>query len=221
MTEFGWLRDPAEDGVQCADNDPNFSGFAWLRVSGQTQAAYTVRAFDWADRHWAWAGPMFLWNLNWSLYPPDVNALCSHMRWFSVLRRDGSTLPVFDRVAGMPHRPSDYLPRMTLYAQNMTVETSAFCPGSVMVGEFTVLNTGYPGAFTASVQAAAPPGGPEVEVYPPTVDSGDTVQVFADTETLPPGLHVIYVNVTATVDDQMMAQAIQGYIVVNDVQGGC
>jgi hypothetical protein len=32
---------------------------------------------------------------------------------------------------------------------------------------------------------------------------------------------VIYVNVTATVDDQMMAQAIQGYIVVNDVQGGC
>ncbi|GIV82005.1 MAG: hypothetical protein KatS3mg051_1359 [Anaerolineae bacterium] len=219
LTEFGWLRDPAEDGVTCSDSDPNFAGFAWLRVSGQTQADYTVRAFDWADRHWPWAGPMFLWNLNWALYPPDMTPLCSHMRWFSLLRADGSPLPVFQRVASMPRRFSDYLPRLTLYARDMTVETGMACPGSVPVGEFQVVNSGYPGTFTAQVEGVSPPDGPALEVYPPRVASGDTVQVYADTTNLLPGLHTIYVNVTASIGDQLVAETIQGYIVVTD--GGC
>jgi hypothetical protein len=221
MTEFGWLRDPAEDGVSCSDSDPNFAGFAWLRVSGQTQADYTVRAFDWADRYWPWAGPMFLWNLNWSLYPTGVTPLCSHMRWFSILRNDGSTLPVFERVANMMRRPSDYLPHLTIYAPDMTVETNQSCPGSIMVGEFKVLNTGYPGHFSAIVSAASPPDGPPIEIYPPDVTNGDTVQVFADTKDLMPGMHIIYINVTATINEQMVGEMIQGYIVVSDVQGGC
>jgi hypothetical protein len=219
LTEFGWLRDPAEDGVTCSDSDPNFAGFAWLRVSGQTQADYTVRAFDWADRHWPWAGPMFLWNLNWALYPPDMTPLCSHMRWFSLLRADGSPLPVFQRVAAMPRRFSDYLPRLTLYARDMTVEASMACPGSVLVGEFQVVNSGYPGTFTAQVEGVSPPDGPMLEVYPPRVASGDTVQVYADTANLLPGLHTIYVNVTATIGEQIVAEMIQGYIVVTE--GGC
>ncbi|MBI5958749.1 MAG: hypothetical protein HY866_08440 [Chloroflexi bacterium] len=221
LTEFGWLRDPAEDGISCSDADPNFAGFAWLRVSGQTQADYTARAFDWADRYWPWAGPMFLWNLNWSLYPPGVNALCSHMRWFSILRSDGSTLPVFSRVANMTRRTSDYLPRLTIDAHNMTVETSAECPGSVMVGEFDVINTGYPGSFSATVTGATPPNGPALDIYPPIVSNGDRVQVFADTHDLPPSMYVIYLNVSATIGDQVVSQMIQGYIVVTDVQGGC
>lgn len=221
MTEFGWLRDPAEDGVSCSDSDPNFTGFAWLRVSGQTQAAYTVRAFDWADRHWPWAGPMFLWNLNWSLYPPGITPLCSHMRWFSVLRSNGSTLPVFEQVANMPHRYSDYLPHLTIYAPQMTVQASTYCPGSVMVGEFKVINTGYPGSFTAAVSAVVPPGGPKPDIYPPNVKNGDTVQVFADTKGLSPGMYLIYINVSSTIGDQMVAEMIQGYVVVSDLQGGC
>lgn len=221
MTEFGWLRDPAEDGVSCSESDPNFAGFAWLRVSGQTQADYTVRAFDWADRYWPWTGPMFLWNLNWSLFPTGMTPLCSHMRWFSILRSDGSTLPVFERVAGMSRRTSDYLPHLTIYAPDMTVETSLSCPGSIMVGEFKVLNTGYPGHFSASVSAASPPDGPPVEIYPQEVSNGDTVQVFADTQDLSPGMYIIYVNVTATINDQMVAEMIQGYIVVSEGQGGC
>jgi hypothetical protein len=221
LTEFGWLRDPAEDGVQCSDSNPDFAGFAWLRVSGQTQADYTVRAFDWADRHWPWAGPMFLWNLNWALYPPGVSPMCSHMRWFSILRSDGSPLPVFERVAAMPHRYSDYLPHLTIYAHNMTVETSVECPGSVMVGEFEVVNSGYPGSFSARVESVSPPGGPGLEVYPPRVRSGDTVQVFADTTGLSPGLHVIYVNTEATIGGQIVSEVIQGYIVVTETAGGC
>lgn len=214
MTEFGWLRDPAEDGVHCADSDPNFAGFAWLRVSGQTQADYTVRAFDWADRHWPWAGPMFLWNLNWSLYPHDVDPACSHMRWFSVLRSDGSPLPVFERVAAMPRRTSDYAPRLTLYAEQMTAEASFACPGSIKVGEFDVVNAGYPGRFTATVEAPASPVGPAVEVYPPEVSSGERVSVYADTTGLAPGVYTVYVNATAAIGGDLVSEMIQGYIVV-------
>jgi hypothetical protein len=221
LTEFGWLRDPAEDGIQCSDGDPNFAGFAWLRVPGQTQADYTVRAFQWADQHWPWAGPMFLWNLNWSLYTPDIVPTCSHMRWFGILRSDGSPLPVFERVATMPRRYSDYQPQLTIYARDMTVENSIFCPGSVLVGEFDVVNSGFPGTFAATIEAVTPPGGPPVEVFPPTVTNGDTVQVYADTTGLDFGMHVIYVNVTATIAGELMSQSIQGYLVINDMQGEC
>jgi hypothetical protein len=221
LTEFGWLRDPAEDGIQCSDSNPDFAGFAWLRVSGQTQADYTVRAFAWADRQWPWAGPMFLWNLNWALFSPGVNGLCSHMRWFSIVRSDGSPLPVFERVAAMSRRYSDYLPRLTIYAAQMSVETSVACPGSVMVGEFSVINSGYPGRFSANIQAVAPPGGPTIEIYPASVQNGDKVQVFADTTGLPSGLHIIYINTEATIGAQTVSEMIQGYIVVTDQAGGC
>lgn len=221
LTEFGWLRDPSEDGVFCSDSDPNFSGFAWLRVSAETQADYTVRAFDWADRNWPWAGPMFLWNLNWALYGPAVSPMCSHMRWFGVLKADGTRLPVFYRVAAMPHRYSDYLPNLTIYAEDLSVETSIYCPGSVLVGEFVVVNSGYPGNFTATVEVATPPGGPTVEIYPERLRSGDTVQVYADTSDLAPGLHIIYLNVQTTIGGRAVAEVIQGYIVVTDLRGGC
>lgn len=221
LTEFGWLRDPAEDGVQCADSDPNFAGFAWLRVSGQAQADYTVRAYQWADRNWPWAGPMFLWNLNWSLYPYGVDPLCSHMRWFSVLRADGSPLPVFHSVANMPRRYSAYQPQLTLFAEHMTAEASVYCPGSVLVGEIHIANSGYPGSFRGVVEAVAPPGGPALSVYPESVRSGDLVQVYADTTGLDPGLHAIFVNVTATISGETVGETIQGYIVVTDVAGGC
>lgn len=222
LTEFGWLRDPAEDGVQCSDSDPAFAGFAWLRVSGPMQADYTVRAYEWADEHWPWAGPMFLWNLNWALYPPETNALCSHMRWFSLLRADGSPTVTFQRVAAMPRRASDYAPSLAVYAEDMTADASMFCPVSLKVGSFQVLNAGYPGTrFSAEVQAVVSPTGPPVEVYPPTAYSGDTVEVYANTTGLGPGLYVIYVNVTAIIGGDLVAQMVQGNVVINDVQGPC
>jgi hypothetical protein len=222
LTEFGWLRDPAEDGVQCSDSDPNFAGFAWLRVSGQTQADYTVRAYQWADEHWPWAGPMFLWNLNWALYPPETNALCSHMRWFSLLRADGSPTVTFQRVASMPRRVSDYAPSLGVHAQEMTGEASMFCPISLRVGSFEVINAGYPGTrFTAEVQAVASPTGPPIEVYPPTVQSGETVVVYANTTGLGPGQYLVYINVTASINGDLVSQMVQGSVVINDVQGPC
>jgi hypothetical protein len=143
------------------------------------------------------------------------------MRWFGVLDSKGNPLPVFERVAAMPRRYSDYLPHLTIFAENMSAETSIYCPGSVLVGEFEVINSGYPGDFTATVDIAVPPGGPSVEIYPASLRNGDRVQVFADTTDLPPGLHVIYLNVHTTIGGRAVAEVIQGYIVVTDLAREC
>lgn len=96
-TEFGWLRDPAEDGVSCPDNHPSIRDFDWLRLDGNTQADYILRAFQYASR-WPWSGPLFLWNLNWSQLPESALDRCSHMRWFSLLRADGSPTPALQQL---------------------------------------------------------------------------------------------------------------------------
>ncbi|MFP4322051.1 MAG: hypothetical protein ACLFTK_06325 [Anaerolineales bacterium] len=217
LTEFGWLRDPAEDGVACSDQDPDFQGFAWLRVDGATQADYIARAFRYADRNWPWAGPTFLWNLNFSMRPNDGSlAMCSHQRWFGLLRQDGTPTLAFQRVATMPKRYSDYLPTMILYADDMTVETSAFCPGQVQVGQFNVGNTGYPGNFTARVEPATAPNGPPVNVSTTSARVGTDVDVFVDATGLSPGLHVVYVNVRATIGGQLRAQNVRGFVIVRE-----
>ncbi len=221
LTEFGWLRDPAEDGVNCSDQDPDFQGFAWLRVDGATQADYTARAFQYADRNWPWAGPTFLWNLNFSQRPNDGSlAMCSHQRWFGLLRLDGSRTLAYQRMASLPKRYSNYLPTMILYADEMTAETSVFCPGSVQVGTFNVGNTGYPGSFTASIQPAVSPNGPPVEVSASSARVGSNVDVFVDATGLSPGLHVVYVNVRATIGGQLRAQNVRGFVIVRETGDG-
>lgn len=217
LTEFGWMRDPAEDGVQCSDSDPDFAGFAWLRVSGATQADYLARAFAFADRNWPWAGPSFLWNLNFSMRPDDGSLpACSHMRWFGLLKRDGSRTQAFERVAAMPKRYSRYLPQMILYTQEMTLETSISCQGRQEVGQFEVGNTGYPGGFSATIQPAQAPLGPPVEVSSQTARVGDTISVFVDTSALESGLYLIYINVRTTIGGVLQAQNVRGFVIVRD-----
>jgi hypothetical protein len=221
LTEFGWMRDPAEDGITCSDSDPDFAGFAWLRVSGATQADYIVRAFAFADRNWPWAGPTFLWNLNFSMRADDGSLpMCSHMRWFGLLKRDGSRTLAFERVAAMPKRYSRYLPQMILYAQEMTLETALDCPGRQSVGRFEVGNTGYPGGFSASIQPALAPLGPAVEVSLASARAGQEVEVFADTTNLSPGLYLIYVNVRTTIGGVLQAQNIRGFVIVRQSSTG-
>lgn len=94
ITEFGWLRDPAEEGVDCAA-DPTFASFQWMVLPRDTQAVYTARAVAYAADNWPWAGPLFVWNLDWNLYPPEVEPPCSHLRWYAMLDSRGESLPVF------------------------------------------------------------------------------------------------------------------------------
>lgn len=221
LTEFGWLRNPAEDGVGCGLGDPDFREFAWMQVDGQTQADYIVRAFDYADRNWAYVGPMFLWNLNWSMFSLTTLSRCNHMRWFSLLKADGQATTAFYTVAAMTRRPLLPIPEMTLEADAMTVEVGVNCPGVVKVGEFEIQNTGYPGTFTATISPAVSLSGPQVDVTPTTARDGDTVTVYADTTGLDTSMYIIFINVTAEIAGRNVARNVRGYVIVSDNYAAC
>lgn len=83
-TEFGWaVANVPQVGYEyAADNTP------------EEQALWIVEAFQQA-RDWGWAGPMFLWNLNYDVTQPG-----SELAAFSVLTPQGPT-PAYDALANM------------------------------------------------------------------------------------------------------------------------
>jgi len=221
LTEFGWLRNPAEDGVSCSPSDPQLREFVWMQVDGQTQADYIVRAYDFADRYWTWAGPTFLWNLNWSLLPVEALSPCNHMRWFSLLNSRGQPTIAFNRVAVMERRPAQLAPEMSLVANAMTVEVGQSCLGIVQVGQFEVQNVGYPGEFEVDILPAVSFSGPQVFVEPTSAEIGDVVRVYADTTGLTPGLYIIYVNAQTTIAGRRVSQTLEGYVIVSTSFSAC
>ncbi len=104
ITEFGWLRDPRETGVDCT-KEPAWQDFAWMTVPMVDQAIYTAQAIAYAANNWPWAGPMFLWNLNWNLYDTSYEPLCSHLRWYAVLDSKNVPLPVYYTVTRLEKGP--------------------------------------------------------------------------------------------------------------------
>jgi hypothetical protein len=167
---------------------------------------------------------MFLWNLNWSMIPPEALNMCSHMRWFAILKRNGDPTVALNRVAAMPRRAASefvLLPEMELLADEMTVEVGVTCPGVVKVGQFTVENSSLAGTFTATIEPAQSIAGPPIEVSTNVAEPGDTVSVFADTTGLQPALYVIFINVRTTIGGERVAQNIRGYVVVTDSFAAC
>ncbi len=221
LTEFGWLRNPSEDGIACSASDPQLREFVWMQVDGQTQADYIVRAYEFADRYWEWVGPTFLWNLNWSLLPLEALSPCNHMRWFSLLNSRGEPTIAFNRVATMSRRPAQLVPEMSLVANQMTVEVGETCLGLVQVGEFEVRNVGYPGEFAVDISPAISFSGPQVFTEPTTADIGDSVRVYADTQGLTPGLYIIYVNIQTTIGGRRISQTLEGYVIVSASFSAC
>lgn len=62
ILEFGWHTNVS----------PDHPDYAWFAVSPEEQAAYLVRAYDYAREHWSpWIGPMFVWNFPDSKWTPD------------------------------------------------------------------------------------------------------------------------------------------------------
>ena len=219
LTEFGWLRNPAEDGVSCSDNDPDFRGFAWLRVSGTAQADYLVRALQYADVNWPWAGPAFIWNLNWS---QSGVGPCNQMRWFSLLHGDGSPTLAFQRIQQMSKHYSDYLPDIELHADTMTANVSLGCLHRVPLGSFSISNSGYPVPAPLTITPANGPAPPFAESPITTVRVGDTVTIFANpTGVTQPGQYTLYINVSAQVSGRVLSQTIQGYVVVSASDYNC
>lgn len=221
LTEFGWLRNPSEDGIACSASDPQLREFVWMQVDGQTQADYIVRAYDFADRYWEWVGPTFLWNLNWSQLPLEALSPCNHMRWFSLLNSRGEPTLAFNTVARMDRRPAELSPEMTLASDAMTVEVGETCLGVVQVGQFTVQNTGYPGEFEVDVLPAVSFSGPVVFTEPSTAEIGDTVRVYADTTDLTTGLYIVYINAQTTIAGRRISQTLEGYVIVSESFAAC
>ncbi len=220
LTEFGWLRDPAEDGISCNDEDPEFKGFAWLRVSGEQQANYLVRAFQYADKNWSWAGPMFVWNLNW--HQQHWHNVCNHQRWFSLLRLNGEQTIAYRKLQVMERRYSDYRPRLELRADRMTAEVSLACLRRMPLGKFTIQNLGYPLAAPLAVQAANGTAPPFAEVTPDQARAGETINVFINPIGLEkPGQYPIFINVKALVDGRVVSQNVQGYVIATQTDIGC
>lgn len=74
-TEFGWIV--ARPGA-CSDEH------SWAEVTEGQQADYLVAAFQYADEHWPWMGPMFLLlDFGASPYYPE----CEPLRWYSIYHR--------------------------------------------------------------------------------------------------------------------------------------
>ena len=220
LTEFGWLRDPAEDGVNCSDSDPDFTGFAWLRVSGEKQADYLVHAFQYADQNWPWAGPMFVWNLNWQ--QQTWLSTCSNQRWFALLKPNGDPTIAYRKLQAMERHYSDYQPHLQLQTDAMTAKISMECLHRIPLGKFTITNTGYPVPVSLTINPANGIDPPFVDVDHKTAQVGDTVTVFVNPIGLQgPGQYPIYVNVKATVNKQLISQNIQGYVVADPGNADC
>jgi hypothetical protein len=225
ITEFGWVRDPAEEGVNCR-TDVGFNDFVWMSTSQDVQANYTARAFEYAETNWPWVGPMFLWNLNWNTYQQAYEPICSHLRWFSVLDGKGAPLPVFYAVQNLEKRPPEfYTPKVGALVVGLTKSVEAGCLGPLSLGSFTVLNTGYPGEMEVEVDPVNGPGRPVVWTSTATAKSGTPVEVLVDPSGIDPGLHMIAVNLRTVNSPRISSQVVRGWLLIHypssDEPGTC
>jgi len=215
ITEFGWVRDPREEGLDCT-GDPEFKDFLWMIVSRDVQAQYTARALTFADTNWPWVGPMFLWNLNWNLVEPYVMSQCNHMRRFAILDNQGNPLPVFYAVQNAPKRaPIEYRPRVGSQVNGMSLSLEAGCTGSTKLGTFTVLNSGYPGHLDVEIDPANGPGRPRVWTNIDHAESSTQVDVFVDASGMPPGLHMVAINLRAMGTTRMSSDVVRGWLLIH------
>jgi len=216
VTEFGWVRNPAEDGLNQCTNAAEFRDFAWMAFDSETQAGYIARAFRFAERNWPWAGPMFLWNLNWNEYQ-DLNyePLCSQMRFYGILKHDGTPLPAFYAVQQLQKRaPLEYRPSVGAVIHNMTAIVEAGCGGYLQIGSFSVRNAGYPGPLEVQIEPANGPGLPVVGVSQDVAHSGDRIDVFVDATDAPPGLHLVAINLRSTGGTLVSSRVVRGWLFV-------
>jgi PKD repeat protein len=89
-TEFGWVLETACD----------LGEHEWMEVSEAQQAAYLAGAYAYADEHWPWMGPMFLFNLDFATVL--WYAECDPMRWYSITYRENPYDPGNSPVLARP-----------------------------------------------------------------------------------------------------------------------
>lgn len=215
MTEFGWVRNPAEEGVDCTGS-PDFAGFSWMVVDRNTQADYTRRALTFAAENWPWAGPMFLWNLNWNLYDQSYEPICSHLRWYGILNLDGSPLPIYQAVRDVPRRPDiEFRPSIGAVSHRLMASVEAGCAAALELGTFTVEAEDLPEDGLVEIEAANAPGRPEVWTDATTAKDGDEVAVMVDATGMEPGLYLIAINLRASGTERLSSSVVRGWLLIH------
>ena len=90
-TEFGWVLDT---GCGLGEHE-------WMEVSEAQQAQYLAGAYAYADAHWPWMGPMFMFNLDFGT--TYWYAWCDPVRWYAITHRadpkDPGNSPILYRQA--------------------------------------------------------------------------------------------------------------------------
>ncbi|MDP2728850.1 MAG: hypothetical protein Q8P59_15075 [Dehalococcoidia bacterium] len=87
LTELGWIQ---EFGMNCTWPDAGSPyGRMAQKVTPQQQADYLVRAFQYAQAHWPWIGPMIMFNLDKAVDTPQ-SCNDDYQRYFGSLNPDGS-----------------------------------------------------------------------------------------------------------------------------------
>lgn len=97
-TEFGWIQD---FGWNCTWAD---AGVPWGRqaqkVTPQQQADYLVRAFQYAQSHWPWMGPMIFYNLDRAVGTPQ-GCNNDYDRFYGIMKPDGSPTAAYTQLKAM------------------------------------------------------------------------------------------------------------------------
>jgi hypothetical protein len=163
---------------------------------------------------------MFVWNLNW--HQQTWLNMCSHQRWFSLLRLNGEQTLAFKKLQVMERHYSDYRPRLELHADALSAQVSLACLRRMPLGKFTIENVGYPLPVALTVEPVNGAAPPFVEVSPTSARPGDTINVFINPLGLEiPGQYPVYINVRAQIDGRPISQSIQGYVVADQTAAGC
>ncbi len=185
-TEFGWLRDPAEDpsytehipSLCRTDYALGFQGqYGWQVVTEAQQADFLRRAFAYADANWPWMGVMFVWNLDWH----NQGWLCDSIRYFSV-RQDNNTddgLPALAYAAlrDMPRRSAWTGPSMTVTPDGLFLVGAREDPRTLTTTVSIARGGASPVTWTASFDPPAPTG---LTISPTTGTAPGSLTVSAD-----------------------------------------
>lgn len=145
LTEFGYLRDPADDpwdgappyatyGDFCLNPTKPAPPWKWMRVSEAQQADYLVRAFQYADANMPWIGAMFVFNVDWN----NQGWECNTVKFFSIykavtgpgdtdLRSNVESLAM-QALAAMPKRSAFTGPVLTVQPESLTFMTQLISP---------------------------------------------------------------------------------------------
>ena len=190
-TEYGWLMDASEEGHPECLSYWDSIGFLWQKVSAEQQADYLRRSFIYADENWPWMGVMIVSGLDFSMLP--WYDTCDPLRWFSVLKPDGSPRPAYTALKEMAKRPRLWV------ASEMTVEPAAF-DWSVRLREraiftetVTVSSTDLPFPWSAITATSGLP----FTITPTTGLTDESFQVTVDARDLLTGTYTGMITVTA------------------------